>query len=371
MGNFEIPQDVEFIETIRKFETSDPAHASLFNAVNEKLFLNEIFLKLLTESHANNKENAHGVTKNQIGLGNADNTADKDKPVSTLVRAAIDQIYASGNGYTDKKISDLINGAPTTLDTLKELADAIASNKTIVDALNQAIGRKANQTELDTHTGNYTLHITASERNSWNAKQNAISIDGELSTTSVNPVQNRVITTSINSQNTNIANGIASVNASLGGVKLIAEGSGGDTKYYAQLGADAASKKPLGSGYLVTLRLTRRGNTTSSANIAMSLSNLNIPNGNYMVFVDSDTKIYNSSGVLQETQKKISSIASCSNNVVTIRTSGFEWPNGNVGASAEINIILIATVTHTIHVAGDLTTSSNGNWVDNITYRKP
>ena len=32
-----------------------------------------------------------------------------------------------------------------------------------------------------------------------------------------------------------------------GQLKLIAEGSGADVKYYAQLGADTASKKPLGS----------------------------------------------------------------------------------------------------------------------------
>jgi hypothetical protein len=37
-----------------------------------------------------------------------------------------------------------------------------------VEALNSAIGKKANQTELDTHTGNSTIHITSSERTNWN-----------------------------------------------------------------------------------------------------------------------------------------------------------------------------------------------------------
>ena len=36
------------------------------------------------------------------------------------------------------------------------------------------------------------------------------------------------------------------LNSDLGGVKVIPEGSGADVKYYAQLGADAASKKLLG-----------------------------------------------------------------------------------------------------------------------------
>lgn len=37
------------------------------------------------------------------------------------------------------------------------------------------------------------------------------------------------------------------INSNLGGVKIIPEGSGAATKYYAQLGADSASKKLLGS----------------------------------------------------------------------------------------------------------------------------
>ena len=39
-------------------------------------------------------------------------------------------------------INALINGAPGTLDTLKELADAVNSNKSLVDALNEAISNK-------------------------------------------------------------------------------------------------------------------------------------------------------------------------------------------------------------------------------------
>lgn len=39
--------------------------------------------------HEANKENPHGVTKAQVGLGEADNTADIDKPVSNAQAAAI------------------------------------------------------------------------------------------------------------------------------------------------------------------------------------------------------------------------------------------------------------------------------------------
>lgn len=44
--------------------------------------------------------------------------------------------------YTDSEILNLINGAPETLDTLKELAEAIEENEEITNALNAAIGNK-------------------------------------------------------------------------------------------------------------------------------------------------------------------------------------------------------------------------------------
>lgn len=107
-------------------------------------------------------------TKNEIGLGNVDNTSDLNKPVSIAQQKAIDDAYANSNGYTDQKISELINGAPTSLDTLGELAKAMTDNEDVVAALEQSIGSKANKNEFDSHVGNDTIHITSSERTKWN-----------------------------------------------------------------------------------------------------------------------------------------------------------------------------------------------------------
>ena len=128
MADFEIPENPDFVESVRKFEPTDPAHADLFNRVILALLESLAYLRKYK--------------------------ADMDY---------VDSSYQQGTGYTDKKIADLINGAPETLDTLKEIADAIAENKTIVEALDSAIGKKANQTELDTHTGNNVIHITSAE----------------------------------------------------------------------------------------------------------------------------------------------------------------------------------------------------------------
>lgn len=56
---------------------------------------------------------------------------------------------ASAQSYTDNKIADLINSAPTTLDTLGEIAAAMAENDDVVAALETSIGNKANVSDLE------------------------------------------------------------------------------------------------------------------------------------------------------------------------------------------------------------------------------
>ena len=41
--------------------------------------------------HVNNKNNPHGVTKAQVGLGNVNNTSDNDKPISAATQSALDK----------------------------------------------------------------------------------------------------------------------------------------------------------------------------------------------------------------------------------------------------------------------------------------
>ena len=53
-------------------------------------------LETKVNNHIANKSNPHGVTKSQVGLGNASNTSDADKPVSTAQAAAIANAKAAG-----------------------------------------------------------------------------------------------------------------------------------------------------------------------------------------------------------------------------------------------------------------------------------
>lgn len=168
------------------FISFDDAINNIKTSVNEKIISeekratgveNQIKSNLSTFneqfiSHVTDNDNPHNVTKEQLELENVDNTSDISKPVSTVQQKAIDIAYANSNAYTDQKIADLINGAPETLDTLKEVAAAIEENKTVAEALNNSIGKKANQSELDTHTGNDIIHITQNERTDWTDTNN-------------------------------------------------------------------------------------------------------------------------------------------------------------------------------------------------------
>lgn len=48
-----------------------------------------IALKNLVDTHNADTDNPHEITQNTLGLGNVDNTSDKDKPISDAVAAAL------------------------------------------------------------------------------------------------------------------------------------------------------------------------------------------------------------------------------------------------------------------------------------------
>lgn len=70
------------------------------------------------DQHVKRTDNPHGVTKSQVGLGNVDNTADKDKPISNAMQSALNgkqsslsaaQLAAANSGITGAKVSDYDN----------------------------------------------------------------------------------------------------------------------------------------------------------------------------------------------------------------------------------------------------------------------
>ncbi len=97
-------------------------NAEIERATNEETALNtkisneitraqqvESSINQALNTHIDNKENPHSVTKEQIGLGNVDNTSDLDKPMSTATKDYIDTKVSGAMVYRGsvQKFSDL------------------------------------------------------------------------------------------------------------------------------------------------------------------------------------------------------------------------------------------------------------------------
>ena len=185
-------EEVLFAVTIERSNASYmPEHSETITSIQIKLRI-----KLDNTENISIIANTGGVAtvgdvldlQNLVESHTSDTVKHVSKAERELWNGALDSakeysndIYQQAAGYTDQKIADLIDGAPETLDTLKEVADAIAENEDVVTALDAAIGTKAKQSELDTHTGNSTIHVTASERTKWN---NALPLSGGTLTSS-------------------------------------------------------------------------------------------------------------------------------------------------------------------------------------------
>jgi hypothetical protein len=124
----------------------------------------------ISATHNARTDNPHSVTKTQVGLGSADNTSDAGKPVSTAQQNALDlkaplasptftgtpnaptPVSATSNtqlattAFVHQLITDLINASPSTLDTLKELADAIGDDPNFAATVSASIATKLAKT---------------------------------------------------------------------------------------------------------------------------------------------------------------------------------------------------------------------------------
>ena len=206
----------------------------------------------------------------------------------------------SAKSYTDQKVSGLINGAPETADTLKELADLISENEDAVDLLNAAIGSKAEKTDLTAHTGNGDIHVTATQKTNWtaaythsttahapsNAERNTI-VGIQKNGADLTPDSSRKVnvtvptkvseltndsgfkTTDNNTTYTLAANGVSQTNGSAA-IRLTAGGSGSGNQDLKIKGAGIATVTTDASGVLV-VTVNAPSNVSGNAGTATKL----------------------------------------------------------------------------------------------------
>ena len=114
--------------------------------------------------HIADKANPHQVTKEQVGLGNVDNTADIDKPVSNAVRSAIDTATTdmATKAYVNQK-DNLKADKATTLSGYG-ITDTYNKNETYSKTeINTSLSSKASVNYVDSKDGDLTTLKTVNK----------------------------------------------------------------------------------------------------------------------------------------------------------------------------------------------------------------
>ena len=131
-------------------------------------------------AHTSRVDNPHSVTKAQVGLGNVDNTSDAAKPVSVAAQTALDlkaplgspaftgsptgptaamgtnTLQLATTAFVQTTVGNLINAAPTALDTLNELAAALGNDPNFATTVTNNLAGKVSKAG-DRMTGQLVL----------------------------------------------------------------------------------------------------------------------------------------------------------------------------------------------------------------------
>lgn len=125
--------------------------------------------------------------------------------INTSINTAKSEAVSSAKTYTDTCITNLVNGAPDALNTLKELADAINNHQDVYDSYVGNIATQlANKSDKDHRHDNATQTVdgfmSADDKKKMDGIEqgaNKTIVDSALSSTSTNPLQNSTIYTEL------------------------------------------------------------------------------------------------------------------------------------------------------------------------------
>ena len=203
--------------------------------------LKENLTNFLNYGHDNFKSSKYSLILWDHGGGPIYGYAKKTEIPSNVSELNNDKRYQTaeevGQAVTDG-VARIVAGAPEDFDTLKEMSDWISSHETSAAAMNSAISD--NSVAIANHTSNSDIHVTKAEKTKWNkldsdlkdgtiivaeatkatqdAKGNVINetyakktevpqgtaVDDALSSTSTNPVQNKVVKAEFDKLNSNL-----------------------------------------------------------------------------------------------------------------------------------------------------------------------
>jgi hypothetical protein len=161
------------IGTVAGDGTGDGLRTAL-DKVNDNF--DEVYAADVTAAaHIASTSNPHSVTKSQVGLGSADNTADANKPISTATQTALDlkaplaspaltgtptaptaagatsTTQLATTAFVQQELNSLLDGAPAALNTLNELAAAVNDDASYAATVTTALSGKAAAADLSSH----------------------------------------------------------------------------------------------------------------------------------------------------------------------------------------------------------------------------
>lgn len=151
------------------------------NAASKSALTSTLINSLSTESSTPSDADYY---VSQHAKGGTTNTSYYRRPVSALWE------------YIKSKISSVLGLTSTNYSGKSSTAGT--ADKAVADKSGNDIETTyATKTELSTHTNDTTVHITADERNKWNAKQDALTFDTTPTAGSTNPVTSGGIKTAL------------------------------------------------------------------------------------------------------------------------------------------------------------------------------
>lgn len=140
---------IEVLESeIERANSAENSNSANISEETTRALLAEETIRTSLQEHISDKTNPHNVTKEQLAIGNVDNTSDIDKPVSTAQQNALDTVLSTHNtsdsSHNDMRLlisglttrlNALADSDDTTLDQLSEIVAYIKKNKSIIDGI--------------------------------------------------------------------------------------------------------------------------------------------------------------------------------------------------------------------------------------------
>ncbi len=140
---------IEVLESeIERANSAENSNSANISEETTRALLAEETIRTSLQEHISDKTNPHNVTKEQLAIGNVDNTSDIDKPVSTAQQNALDTALSTHNtsdsSHNDMRLlisglttrlNALADSDDTTLDQLSEIVAYIKKNKSIIDGI--------------------------------------------------------------------------------------------------------------------------------------------------------------------------------------------------------------------------------------------